>query len=386
MVYWTYGLFLFLNFIFALRKTHSKLLSIITFAFILIMFTGYYNIGNMSLDFYGYMSNYNDIGVGTAPTYNMEIGYVLLMKIGNLIGLNFFIFKIIITIICSLLIIKTISQYTKNYNAICFLYMLYPIIADTERFRNFIALSILIYAIRFLMRNTNKDKLKYVIFILLASTLHSSMIIYLLFLLVNIANKNRLVKYIAVSTIILCFIAFINHNIMPGLDYISSIFPSEKLLNQLSNVTNYGYLIPFSLHAINLILIYISKRNISNFTLSSYSRNETVTKESFSYINFIFWVNVLSITFFPLYMHSLIFSRLTTDLSLLNFIAYAITIDSFRKGSSIRFGFIVSASIILIVWLYSDFFISMTPDMVFKPFFEQNVFFDWRLLSFYYKE
>ena len=376
MVYGTYGLFLFLNFIFALRRKHSKLLLIITFIFILIMFTGYSNVGNGSLDFYGYVSNYDDIGAGISPSYSMEIGYVLLMKIGNMIGMNFFIFKIAVSIVCFLLIFKTISQFTRNYNCVCFLYLLYPILIDTERFRNFIGFSIFIYAIRFLVRNTKKDKLKYVILILFASTFHVLMFSYLIFVLVDTSNKNKLVKYIVGLTIVLCFIAFINHNNIPGLGIILRFVSDEKLLMQMVHVTRYGFIIPFSLHLMSLLLIYFSQKNISRYTLSSNSSKKTIPEGELSYINFIFWIDVLSIIYFPLYMLSYTFSRLATNLLLLNFIAYAKTIDLLPKRCSARFVIIISTSIILIAWLISEFFINIPSNEVFIPFFQGNVFFN----------
>lgn len=80
-----------------------------------------------------------------------EIGFLLLMRIGKLLNLNFFMFRIIILALCFLLIYKlVIKRYAYNYHYPILLYLLYPMIIDSEHFRNFIAMTIFLISIRYL--------------------------------------------------------------------------------------------------------------------------------------------------------------------------------------------------------------------------------------------
>jgi hypothetical protein len=352
------------------------------------MFIGYRNDGNGSYDLYGYVSAYNAIGLGVEPSYKMEVGYVVLMKLGNLISVDFYAFKSILVIFSFLLITKAISRYTKNYNCVFFLYMLYPIVADTERFRNFLALSIFVFAIKYLEEASIKNKVKYTIFILLASTIHQTMCVYLLFLFANTSKKKSLTKLIVLATFILCVITLLNNNNIPFLELLlQTVSSDEKMYIYLSSKTNYGFLIPFLLHAMSFMLVYHSRRMIINFNnidtevtkpsinLNINEKEPILSKKNISYLNLIYWINTIAFIFYPLYMVTLVFNRFVSNLLLLNFIVCAMALDLIPKKNIARYVLITYTSLILIIWSYSDFFLITVPDQVLKPFFEENILF-----------
>jgi hypothetical protein len=262
---------------------------------------------------------------------------------------------------------------------------MYPMIIDSEHFCNFIAMTILLFSVRFLERNLFMDKIKFLTLILIAASIHTAFIFYVPLILVNTNNKNKLVKGIAISTVFLTIVTFLNNNQVPFLHLLINFFDEERVRRYLSSRTNFGFLIPVVLHLISIIIVAWSRKIVIRKNLktnmigeSNYCINEKkkIRVTDIEIINLIFWINIIGILFFPLFMMSLTFYRLARNLLILNFIVYSIASSKLKRGSVYKFIFNSMVIVSVFVWLISDLVITTSPERVLIPFFTQNLFFN----------
>ncbi|MBZ4644424.1 MAG: hypothetical protein JG767_2033 [Deferribacteraceae bacterium] len=385
MTLYLYLFILFINLLFAFRKRQSTLLTIGTLITILLFISGAGPEYIGQNDYINYKIRYDSIG-NVSLFESAQVGYTFLMKVGNLLNLDFFAFRMLVTAICLLLLYKTvIKRYAYNSNYILLMYMMYPMIIDSEHFRNFIAMTIFLVAIRFLERNLLKDKIKFLVLVLIAFSIHTAFIFYTPLIFVNANDKNRLVKGIATGTIFLTIVAFLNNNQVPFLQLILKFFDDEKVIRYLSSRTNFGFLIPVILHLISIILVYWSRKviirknfktNIMDELNDSINYNQKKRVADIEFINLVFWINIIGIVFFPLYMMSTTFYRLARNFLILNFIVYSIASNKLKRGSAYKliFNSTVIASVTL--WLVMDLIITTRPERVLIQFFTRNLFFN----------
>jgi hypothetical protein len=373
MTIYFYSIFIFLNSIFAFKKKTSRLLVFFTLVFILLMIVGAGPGYTGQNDYINYKITYDKIS-SVSFFSSPQIGYTILMKIGHFFNLDFFYFRFLIIGICLFLIyFFFINRYSKNYNHILLLYMIYPMIIDSEHFRNFIALAILLAGIRFLENNSFKNKLIFFIIIIISSSIHFTFILYSFLLLANKKNSNKIPKVLAIGVIILCVIVFINNNQIPFLMPLLSFISNEKIIRYLTSRTNYGFLIPFTLYIINFIMIFWSRKIV----IKNYKNSvKSDSMSDLGFINIVYSINIIGFIFFPLYMLSITFYRLARNFLILNYISYSIASDSLsgNRINKLKFNFSVILSVI--IWLILTLWVKTSPERVIVPFFTKNIFFE----------
>lgn len=318
MAYVLYFFSLFSNGFLAYTKKHSKLIVYITMISVILIYAG--NVG--TLDNINYIVHYKEIQYGILPSNNSEFGFVYLMQLGNKLGLDWVSFKLVMSIICVPLIYSTVKMFSSNLNFVYFFYLIHSFFMDAEQFRNFIALSIFIYAVRFLLSENRKSKVFYILCILIATSIHNSFIFYVPLIFINGVDKNKLAKGVALFSLILCLITFLNGNEIP---LISSIIMNlgdinSKILKYVNSTTRYGFLIPFYLHTFNFFVVYTCRKYVY--------KSDLLNAKQIKFINLIFWINVFAFAFFPLYMKTTTFYRLSRNLNILNFIVFSICNDA----------------------------------------------------------
>ncbi|WP_171719803.1 EpsG family protein [Paenibacillus phytohabitans] len=362
MVYALYFSCLLMNFYFAFRIRNSKFVILTTLVFIILVLG--WNTG--TLDNVNYIRHYTNISVGVYSSNKYEFMFVWLMELGNKLGLDWFMFKLLIACACVPLVYNTINLFTKNLSFVYFFYLLHAFFMDAEQFRNFIALSIFIFSIRFLLKKNKKSKFLYLMCVLLAASIHSSFILFLPLVILEGVNKNKFVKSIAALSLILCILTFFNGNRIPVIDNFMEnlVLDSNNIERYLNSSTRFGFVIPFLLHILNFMTIYMAKKYKDRFQIGNTRQNE--------YINLIFWTNVFMFVFFPLFMKSITFYRLTRDLSILNFIALSIVYDWLKKNNERKsiFNFVIFLNVF--IWFTYDLLIR--ADEILIPIFRDNLY------------
>ncbi|GIN58833.1 hypothetical protein J8TS2_31520 [Lederbergia ruris] len=376
MTLFVYLLILFLNLIFAFRNKGSKILTIITIIVIILL------VGNAGpgytfwSDYDNYLRHYGEISI-TGLFDNLQVLYTALMKAGTLFKLDFFTFRVILTGICFIIIYKVVIQrYSCNSNYVFLLYIMYPMIIDSEQFRNFIAMTILLVAIIFLEKDSFKGKLKFLILVFVATAVHTSFIFYAILIFVNTKHKNKLIKTIAVLTIFFSIVIVLNNNQIPFIQQIINLVDVEKAEKYLSTSTDIGFLIPVLLQITNLLLLNWARKIIARKSNST-EGHELINESGYRDLNFsnlIFWINVLSTVFIPLFIMNVHFYRLIRNLLILNFIIYGIASNKINKGSPYKFAFNTTVIGSVALWLIMDLVVKTPSERLLIPFFTENLF------------
>jgi len=376
---------LLMNMIYAFRKKHSRIVILITFVVIILLMGGAgpdYNPIYQSRDYFNYEVRYNDSN--NNYTRNFGLGYNLLMQLGNFLNLDFFLFRIlIISIVLGLVYKLVVKRYVKNSNYVLLMYLIYPMVIDSEHFRNFIALSIFLIGIRFLENDNIRSKIKYILTIALASSFHFSFLFYTVLIFANTKNRNRLAKSIGIITAFLVIITIVNNNQIPFIGLFLNLFEDERVLSYISTKTKMGFVIPMMLHISSIILVSWSRKIIKTKTnlleCESNSTNSTIKKKQLiinevDLSNLIFWINIVSIVFFPLFIMNLQFDRIIRNILILNFVSYSMASSKLKSRSVYKNIFNFSIILSLVLWVIMDLVLTTSPERVIIPFFTQNAF------------
>lgn len=366
MTIFLYISIIIINIYMLLSNKNSKIVLAVSFLFIYIIFVGYGNIGYiLHNDMAEYIKSYEY----PKTALNMEIGYQTLMKLGKFFGLDFFQFKAVITLICFALIYKAFPKYVKNYNIIIILYLLFSVIADTERYRNFIATSIIIYALSIYFNSEEQNaKIKYLVLVLIASTIHNSVLAYLIFLIIdNREPNNKKIKVITMITFVICIIILLNGNNIPFSNQIINITNNERIINYIKiSGTNLGFLISFSLHGYIFFVIWITKKYLQKNDIIG-----NITADEKKYFNSIYDMNKLMFVFFPLNMFQLVFSRLLSSMLILDYIYFSI-VYSYLPNKRKKTMYLILIMTVPVMWTIAEFFVKLDLERVFVPFFTRN--------------
>jgi hypothetical protein len=167
-------------------------------ALIFIFFFGFR--GYIGTDWYNYEIYYNNISFRELSFVDKEIGYALLVKLFNLIGVNYLTFVLFLTIIQVYLWDKFISKYAISISLSYILIIaLFPILIDLQR--NFTSILIVINALPLLQKNKKKN---YLLMVLIGMLFHISAAVFIIFIFLKdkIINKKTLVLLLIIGIIV----------------------------------------------------------------------------------------------------------------------------------------------------------------------------------------
>ena len=231
----------------------SKIYDFLIIIFIAII--TYYG-GNIA-DLENYQNAYNYIASGNY--YNdLGVGWYFLCVIGVKMHLTYIQFKTIVVILSMLLVNNSIKYFlngNEHKTIIWALYLIFPILLECIQVRFFIAESIVLYSMKFLMNEKKKYVFIYILLVLLAATIHSSMLIYLIFLLYRVLGKYES-KYVAIISAMMFIFFIFKKNIIK----ILSLVINQKRINRYFYSTDSLGIKGFIIYIfIILIFYYIAK-------------------------------------------------------------------------------------------------------------------------------
>lgn len=109
-------------------------------------------------------------------------GFLFLTELGNSLGLNFFSFRLLMCTASLLLVFTTVVEFSAGPNIALSVYLLSSFMLDVVQFRFFFASAVAFWSLRFLARENNfKNNILFLVSLLLASTIHPVVLVYLLF-------------------------------------------------------------------------------------------------------------------------------------------------------------------------------------------------------------
>ena len=333
------------------KKSIGKLsLLIVLFIAMWILFWG--NLSNA--DYLTYLKEYNYImQTGNFPI-GREIGWCLLMKISSNFGLKYYQFLMVVSFIGLSLIMITVRKYTDKPQFALILYFIYPYLLDIIQVRQFLAMSIIVFCLRYLEKNTITENIKYIIGVLIACSIHYLSLIFLpLFIIKNLKTKQL---YIIVFVAIAVSFYFVNDTFIQKaiLSYIPFIQYKE---NYFLHRARMGFLVVFAIQSIIFGAVYYSKKFLEKHG----------NKEIF--ISIVYKINVYLFILFPLEMINVIFFRAYRIIMVPNYILFSLVFLELGKRSKVQF----LAIIIILVSLLFIYSIVPVRNTVIFPIFEKNL-------------
>ena len=349
------------------KKKIRKFLPIITIIFLMCLMGA--NTNNPDTIIYENIYN--------RPSFFIkDIGFGTIVWLFKMFQIPYKYLKMCVSIVGLLLINETIKKYVKDSKLYYLLYFIYPFAYDVVQVRNFLAMSIFIYAIPSLLENSKKAKIKYIFLILLSASMQKTALVYLPIVFLKELNfqkrKNLLLNIIIVISIFVGICRPVLYSFIKFLDmYFADTLTG--LSQQLVIITNWGWLTDWFVQFFNFGLIRLVKKSIDN--------NDIVHKEEIKtrieFVNIVYTINYYLFVFLPLYVITPTFNRIMRNVFPLNFICFNILLETKCSDNLKRNVIFVSVIYILLVfWVYMILGVPYW-DTIIKPIFTQNWIFSY---------
>lgn len=362
MVIVTYLFVIIINLILAHEKKNSRLVMFISCIAIMLLMCGYRR------PFYGDLDNYYYMYIGQQE---LPVGMDFIFKIFSTIGIDFYTVHYILLAVFLLVSMYVIKTFCENWHYAIALFSGYYIIISADQIKNHTAFIFLCFAIICLYKN---QKVKAVLFILIASSIHYSFIIYLLFVLISPKKSKYIIKICITISLIYALMAtmkldaVIVNNFIPAIISIlgSKIgaFAEMKVQLYFSTRTSWGFLLCAGLQVLD-------------FGLLKYSRNLMIKRgitNKIDFIEFVIRLNEIGFMAFPLFVYNMQWYRIIRDLLLINYCVYGCTYYHLKKNTQSRLLYLCATLGSVYIWLIGDLCFKTTPDLVIIPFFTNNIF------------
>lgn len=244
-------LIIMLNLVLAYIKKESKILILISLFIMSFLMSG----NSDGADVVAYRLIYEQ---GAGKLSFLDAGYELIQNISRqYLHLGFYGFRLFVTLLSLCLIYSTIKYYGIRAHLPVALYMCYLFFMDTIQLRNFIAMAIFIFSIRYLPKDGVKNILVYVLCNLIGASIHIAFLSTLFFLIYKIRNKklvNKMIVGMGVSSFL--FFYFARSYGIKIIIFVFQLFVGQRGSGYLSTYTRYSSWGIVLLCMINMIVLY----------------------------------------------------------------------------------------------------------------------------------
>lgn len=357
-----YLLIIIINLLFAHKKKNSKIVLFISCIGILILMCGYRR------PFYGDLDNYYYMYIGKQ---DLPIGMNFIFQMFRILKVDFFTVHYILLAFFVSTSIFIIKSFCDNWHYTVALYTCYYIIISADQIKNHTAFIFLCFAIYFLYKN---KKLLAFLFILIASSIHYSFVVYFLLIFLSSKKFDKLKMFCILISVIYAFIAFFNIDSMIINTFIPMIisifgskvgdFATEKALMYLSTRTGGGFLLCIGLQCLNYYLLKYSRKLLNNNGIFWYE----------NFVDFVIRINEIGFIVIPLFIYNMQWYRIIRDLLLFNYCVFGVTYFYLFKNSYKRMYYLLITLGSTYIWLIGDLCLKTTPNLVLIPFFTNNLF------------
>ncbi len=269
---------------------------------------------------------------------SLEIGFEALTDIARFLHINYQCFFSIILSISFYLLYNGINALIKisDKKYVYFLYLLYPLMLDITQYRFFLATAIVVFCLKYLVSEDKGDIYKYLIGVIIASTIQITSLFYALFILYRIPHKKIVYKYSLLITFVLLFtLLTVNTDFI--ISFLSNL-GNSKMAIYFDNHLNFGILIAFYYMLGSLASIY-------------YIKKEMKLNNANVFINFVFELHLIILFTLPLVYFDFQFLRFWRSLSILKYCVYAVYINDKEIDLTKRKYFLI----IILCYIFSIF-------------------------------
>lgn len=335
MAYLIGFILLYFGYFSSLFSNRFKVLRLLLLLFMSILIFGNFE----NADYYSYSGRYEYIKEFGETIDNNQLGFYLLMKICAFFGLNYNGFLLITTLISFYFIDSTVSKYCHNRHLVYSMYMIYPFFLDAVQIKHFLASSIIIYCVRYLEENSFKNNIKYVIFVLLASTIHIASIFFLPVIFIIRKDIYTIFKYS-----ILIVLAFIFLSNIGVIENVSKLIMGGRVDSYFDNRPRFGWILMYTNQLVNICIVFILKRKIYNL----YSLDSKEARIA----DIVCKINTYLIILFPLYLINMVFDRILRMTMILTYILISITFFKSNINKKIIVLGLLSFYLLIMFYIY----------------------------------
>ncbi|PQF12425.1 hypothetical protein CUS96_11675 [Enterococcus faecium] len=327
-----------------------------------------FNYAGADMD--GYLNLYQAYGNETGIDLSLMNGgiYRNLMFLFNQVGLDFVSANAVLSFFALFLLHVSIRTYTKNINFVHALIFIYPFTDLVIQKRNFLAMVIIVYAIKYLREKDVKETIKYLILCVVSFGFHEAALFYIILAIVPWVNFKFIKKYMLIFDLVFIFIfPWIFSNVM-------ALFSQSKILLYLEDSNNRL--------GIFKVGVFILLHCIIVFVTLWFNREKVPIVNSFKTDEYNYLFNKIiffSLLFVPLYYYNSTFFRFVRNL-LIIFYANIANFEPigyvFTKSLIIKNVIYISLLVSLFMFFYVFFGDLDFSDLV-KPIFEYNKILDY---------
>lgn len=342
----------------ALIFKKSKIVTVLLFILMWILFGWNYWNGDYDM----YERNYKEsIFALFEKTY--ETGYVLLNILFNSFQCSFQEFFMTMSGISLLLLLRFVLKYSlyPALFSVIFLWIFLPL--DYVLLRNFIAFSIVLQGICSLIDNVKYKYLKFILFVLLASTIHSSSIFYLLILV--IAARDTELKFQVILAVAV------------GITMFYATFGKLILYNFLEDFGR-GRGEFYQTNLVTFFSLFLAQLLCTNFIVYAYSQIKAEKKTFINSNFYLLFFNINLIFFFliVLYYDFSIFVRLFRHISIINCILITNILYHLNKNKNEELivpKLLINVFFVLYLFFFLAYFVFPFDYFTIFPMFENNL-------------
>lgn len=350
------------NILASCSKRGSLFLILITSLFIALVFTGSRGLADWPAYYYDYLrveDRYKDNG---------QFLYHYIVEFFRVLGFSFDLYRFSISIICLTIFYKFITRYSPKPNLVYAGYLCYLIFMDDVQLRNFIACSILYIGLFYIIKHNHYWRIKFFLFLIIASLIHNGFWIYLLLLFIpNDLKKDSQIKRLGIVALIMTVTTVFIRAYISNIILLFSAFASKAETYAETEIGNGGLIYVF-LQLFIVIVLYHLQSNYNKNVKTVSDKRENL---SYKFLRIVYFMNILLIFSLPTIVLSLTFNRLTRNFIILNTIALTYGIQEKKT----RFISIVAFIIYIVVYAYFDFSLPVGQHQIIEPFFNENMYF-----------
>ncbi len=294
-------------------KKEQKFLIFLSFGllfFVMCFKTNVQPVDGFIMDLAYYERDYN-LFTGINSTYEkMYYLFFSTQVIGHKLGLSFVAWWAVWCFFLLVLLFRGVKRF--GYNTHRFLtYFFFFVIALYASLKQFSGFVFFFYGVSFLVRHGKKDRLRFILFTLIAGGFHPMFYMMLVLLLVDL--KTLKPKYIfgAAAALMVCVATFAKPVFVSLVRQMANSFLQNGSGNAyFESTTNFGFLIPVALHLSNLLFSYWYYKSVQSLENPS-----VITKAKYLY-----FANLICTVFYPFFLFATVFTRLITIMSLLTLV------------------------------------------------------------------
>lgn len=363
MVAVVYAIIILINIFLAFCKKNYRIIQLLSIIAIAVLMCGYRR------PFYGDLNNYEYMLDGRMST---TLGLGFIFNLCKTIGLNFWQTHYLLIIVFLCVALYLLKKFTVGPHLAIALFAMYYIIISSDQIKNHTAL---IFLMLYIIALYDNKFVKAIAFIIIASAIHYSFIVYALLFFVVKEDEKQLARTIIMVTSVITVLEILGIgdvlvlvvSRMGGVveKYLGA-YGLFKLQNYTENRTRFGYLLIFAFQILDYYLVKLSGK----WTLETGFADENVQK-----INaFVLRINLLGFMLFPLFVYNQQWYRLIRDILILDYCVYGNAYYYLGIGSRRRAALLLLCILSVVIWLVGDLCIKTQPDSVLIPFFTNNAF------------